>query len=66
MNWRPMVRTGTDPKWYGNALVFATKQEAEDSAIELSMRWLAVVDTRAEETDEPVNYTCTGGRNVAV
>ena len=60
-----MVRTGTDPKWYGNALVFATKQEAENSAIELSMRWLLVVDTKAEETDEPVNYKFTGGRNVA-
>jgi hypothetical protein len=62
MNWRPMVTT--DGKtWAGNALVFATKEEAEDSARELMMRWMAVRETRADEVDLPVNYRFVDGKN---
>lgn len=54
MNWRPMVKVGNE--WAGNALVFATREEAEDNARELMGRWMLVTDTRADETDAPVNY----------
>ena len=54
MNWRPMVKIGNE--WAGNALVFATREEAEDKARELMGRWMLVTDTRADETDAPVNY----------
>lgn len=54
MNWRPMVLVGG--QWAGNALVFATREEAEDNARDLKDRWLLVEDTRAEEIDAPVNY----------
>jgi hypothetical protein len=56
MSWKPQVRTGSDPKWYSNALVFETREEAEQNAVDLSMRWLAVTESRATESDEPVNY----------
>lgn len=54
MNWRPMVKV--DGQWTGNGLVFATREEAEDNARELMARWFVVVDTRADETTDPVNY----------
>lgn len=43
-------------EWVGNALVFATKAEAERHASDLFSRWTAVRQTRVVETDEPVNY----------
>ena len=59
MSYAPEVRTGTDPKWYGNALRFATEQEAENNVRNLASRWLLVTDTRVVESDEPVNYRWT-------
>ena len=55
-SWKPVVRTGSDPKFYGNAVAFATKEEAEYSARELANRWMLVVEHKAEESDQPVNY----------
>jgi hypothetical protein len=49
-------------KWGRNALVFATKEEAERNAHDLMMRWFATDDSRAVESDEPVNYRYVGGR----
>lgn len=65
-NWRPMVQVSGRSEWAGNGLVFATKQEAEDNAKDLMQRWTLVTDTRADETDNPVNYKLTDGRLVAV
>lgn len=65
MNWRPMVRVN-DREWCGNALVFASKQEAEANAHDLLMRWMLVTDSRADETNDPVNYKWAGGKLVAV
>ena len=56
MSFKPEVRTGTDPKFYANNLAFATREEAERSARDLMNRWLLVVEWRAVESDEPVNY----------
>ncbi len=56
MSFKPIVRTGSDPKWYGNSLAFATRKEAQYSADELMSRWLLVVEAGIEESDEPVNY----------
>lgn len=56
MSWKPEVKTGNDQRWYGNALAFASKEEAEASARDLMNRWMLVVDCRAVESDEPVNY----------
>lgn len=57
MSWKPEVTTDSSGNWYGNALRFATEQEAYDNARDLSYRWFAVRSYRATESDDPVNYT---------
>ena len=59
MSFAPEVQTDSTGKWYGNALRFATREEAEDNAENLRMRWLLVRETRAVESDDPVNYRWT-------
>jgi len=54
MSFRPMVSTGGE--FAGNALRFATREEAEASAHNLAMRWTLVERFRADESDDPVNY----------
>jgi hypothetical protein len=68
MSWKPEVRTGTDPKFYGNNLAFATKEEAEYSAKDLMNRWLLVNELRVVESDQTVNYRLdlTTGELIAV
>ena len=57
MSYKPEVQTDSTGQWYGNALRFATEQEAYDSARDLAARWFAVLSYRATKSDEPVNYT---------
>jgi hypothetical protein len=66
MSWKPEVIADNSGKWCGNALRFATKEEAEANVRDLSYRWLLVRDTRVVESDEPVNYRWIDGRLVAV
>lgn len=54
------VQTGSDPKWYGNGLDFATAAEAETYVIDLFHRWTAVVKWRV------VKVTPKGRRVVKV
>ncbi len=49
------VQTGTDPKWYTNALRFKTEQEAQAYAVDLAWRWTLVVDYRVSESDDEPN-----------
>ncbi len=56
MSWKPEVIADSSG-WASNALRFATKEEAEQNALDLSMRWIAVRDTRATESSDPVNYS---------
>lgn len=56
MSWKPQVFLPNENKWCGNALVFETKEEAENNARDLLMRWFVPTDSRAIESDEPVNY----------
>ena len=46
------VKTGSDPKWYSNAMRYDTLKEAENAAWNLAMRWTAVVDYRGVAADE--------------
>ena len=64
MSYRPMVSTGGE--FAGNALRFATPEEAEQSARDLAMRWTLVVDYRVDESSDPVNYAWVDGRAVPV
>lgn len=54
-SYRPMVQTIGDPKFYGNAVRYETEAEALADAANLSLRWTAVVDFRAEESEDTVN-----------
>lgn len=60
-SYAPQVRTGTDPKFYGNALRFATKEEAEANVADLARRWFLVVATQVVESDDPPSHTYVGG-----
>lgn len=62
MSWKPEVIADDSGKWYGNALRFATKEEAEANVADLYRRWLSVRETRVVESDEPVNYAWKDGR----
>jgi len=55
-SWKPEVIADSTGAWCGNALRFATKEEAEANVFNLACRWLAVRDTRVVETSDPVNY----------
>lgn len=57
MSFKPEVIADSSGKWCGNGLAFATREEAEQNVLDLSMRWFAVTETRVVESDEPVNYT---------
>ena len=43
-------------KWATNALRFATREEAEKAGVELLSRWFVPTDSRAAESNDPVNY----------
>ena len=62
MSFKPEVIADTSNKWCGNALRFATREEAEGSVQDLMMRWFAVTETRVVESDDPVNYRYVDGR----
>jgi hypothetical protein len=62
MSWKPEVQADNTGKWCGNALRFATREEAESNVRDLMMRWFSVRDTRVVECDDPVNYRWIDGR----
>jgi hypothetical protein len=66
VSWAPEVTTDATGKWYGNALRFATREEAEANALDLYGRWMLVRATRAVESQDPVNYKWVEGRLQAV
>lgn len=55
-SWAPEVIADDSGKFYGNALRFATKEEAEANVRDLSWRWMLVRETRVVESTDPVNY----------
>ena len=50
MSYAPEVTADYTGKWYGNAVRFATKSEAEAWAQDRAMRWTSVRDTRVVES----------------
>lgn len=54
MSFKPSVLV--QGEWATNALVFATKEEAESSAQSLFVRWTLCQDHKAIEATDPVNY----------
>lgn len=66
MSWKPEVIADSSGKWAGNALRFATREEAYANAHNLAMRWALVRDYRATESDDPVNYAWRDGALVSL
>ena len=62
MSFKPEVIADTPGKWWGNALRFATREEAAANVRDLMMRWFAVQETRVIDSDDPVNYRYVDGR----
>jgi hypothetical protein len=62
-SFKPEVSTDGGKTFSTNALRFATREEAAGSAQALMMRWMLVTDWRVGESDDPVNYTRTDGRD---
>lgn len=55
VSWAPEVIADSSGKFCGNALRFATKEEAEAYAKDLFSRWTAVKEYRVVESADPVN-----------
>jgi hypothetical protein len=66
MSWKPEVIADNSGKWTGNALRFATPEEAELYVADLMYRWTAVRETCVVESDDPVSYTWDGERAVPI
>ena len=64
MNYRYTIKVYNDPKFYENAVVFATKEEAESAAKAKFQVWTQAEEWKVEKTDAPVNYTFEDGRIV--
>lgn len=61
-SWAPEVIADRSGEWCGNALRFATREEAEANVRDLMGRWLLVTDTRVMPSDDPVNYRWVDGK----
>jgi hypothetical protein len=55
-SYAPEVIADSTGKFYGNALRFATREEAEANVKDLWSRWAMVTDTRVVESDDEPNY----------
>jgi hypothetical protein len=66
MSFKPEVIADSSGKWCGNALAFATKEEAQANVHDLMGRWMAVREVRVVESDEPVNYAWVNRKLEAV
>ncbi len=65
MSWAPEVQV--EGKWSGNALRFATEEEALQYGRDLLMRWFVPTDYRAVTSGDPANYRILpGGRIEAI
>ena len=65
-SWKPEVIADSSGQWSGNGCRFATKAESDLYVRDLSMRWMAVRETRSVESDDPVNYRIVDGRMESV
>jgi hypothetical protein len=66
MSYAAEVIADNSGKWVGNALRFATKEEAADYASDLEGRWMLVRNTRVVTSKDPVNYTFKDGKLTSI
>jgi hypothetical protein len=55
MSYKPEVQTDNTGAWCGNALRFATEQEAHVYVADLAMRWTLVRDVRVVPSEDDVS-----------
>ena len=60
-SFKAEVIADSSGKFAGNALRFATREEAEIYVADLARRWLLVTDTRVVESDDPVTDEIVDG-----
>jgi hypothetical protein len=60
MSYRVEVIADGSNKWTGNALRFASLDEAGDYGKDLASRWTSVRRWRAVESDDPVTHRVVG------
>ena len=60
-SYKPEVRTFGEQSFHGNALRFATTEEAEAYVLDFMMRWTLVEETRATACDDPVTHAWVEG-----
>jgi hypothetical protein len=58
-SFAPQVIADSTGNWTGNALRFATREEAEGNVRNLYSRWTLVRETRVVESTDAVNYRWT-------
>ena len=61
VSYEPQVIADNSGTFVGNALRFATRDEAETYVKDLSYRWTLVRSTRVIESADPVNYAIVDG-----
>ena len=66
MNYRYNIKVLNDHVFYSNAVVFATKAEAENAAKNKAEKWKRVEDWLVRETDAPANYKFEDGQLTAL
>jgi hypothetical protein len=66
MSFKPEVQADSSGEWAGNALRFATREEAEANVQDLKRRWWLVTATRVVESPDAVNYAWADGKLVGV
>jgi hypothetical protein len=65
-SYRPEFIADSSGTWAGNALRFATAEEAEWYAADLARRWTLVRETRVVPSDDAVTYEIKDNRLVPV
>ena len=62
MSWKPEIKVHNDPKFYDNAVRFATAEEAIAYAKDLEARWTSAEEIRVTETKDPVTGEWIDGK----
>lgn len=65
-SWKAEVQADSSGTWSGNALRFATENEAENYARDLYSRWTAVRQYRVVESDGRPTHQWDGDRAVPI
>lgn len=61
-SYAPQVIADSSGVWAGNALRFATREEALSNVANLASRWMLVTQTRVVESDDAPNYRWVDGQ----